>query len=183
MISIVVSVVKVPVSPEECSTLGAAPLKGIFDAPGWPISRVLSTPPKRGWATISLGVPLPARSCSLPGTCPPKRKKTNRLPFPEGNLVPAWPCSRWGLPGRRIAACAGGLLHRRFTLAPALERVGAVCFCGPIHYLAAIRGLPGIVSCGARTFLDTRERRRGRPASLGRFHHNRIGQPRQSPFR
>ncbi len=104
MISIVVSVVKVPVSPEECSTLGAAPLKRIFDAPGRPISRVLSTSPEGGCATISLGTPLPAHSCSLPGTCPPKRKKTNRLPFPEGNLVPAWPCSRWGLPGRRITA-------------------------------------------------------------------------------
>lgn len=36
----VVSIVKVPVSPKGCSTLGAAPLKGIFDTPGQSISRV-----------------------------------------------------------------------------------------------------------------------------------------------
>ena len=50
--------------------------------------------------------------------------ETGRLPFPEGNLVPAWPCSQRGLPGCRIAAVAGGLLHHHFTLTPALSGLG-----------------------------------------------------------
>ncbi len=66
--------------------------------PGQSISRVLSTSPKRGWAIISLGRRSPAGSCSLPGTVgraalPPRRE-----------MVPAWPCSGRGLPGRRITA-------------------------------------------------------------------------------
>jgi hypothetical protein len=141
-------------------------------------------------ATISLGGLLPARSCSLPGTGPPKREKTSRLPFAQrANLVPAWPCSWWGLPGRRIAAVAGGLLHRRFTLAipprlpPPFRRGGegevAVCFCGPFQRLAALRGLPGTMPCGVRTFLDAHMGRRGRPAGLGCFHHNGYGPRRQ----
>ena len=65
---------------------------------------------------ISLGGPLPARSCSLPEAQRRRaasRKQTRRL----ASFTPAWPCSRWGLPGRGITTVAGGLLHHRFTLA------------------------------------------------------------------
>jgi hypothetical protein len=68
----------------------------------------------------------------------------------RASFAPAWSCSRWGLPGRRIAASAGGLLHRRFTLTSCL----AVCFCGPIQKVTPLRGLPGIALYGVRTFLD-----------------------------
>jgi len=89
--------------------------------PGRPISRILSNGrvSLRGgtaliWKTISLGGLLPIRSCSLPGT----HQETSRLPLAAraASLVPVWPCSWRGLPGRRIAADAGGLLHHHFTL-------------------------------------------------------------------
>lgn len=84
--------------------------------PGQSISRVLSTPPGRGWAIISLGRRSPAGSCSLPGTVgraalPPRRE-----------MVPAWPCSGRGLPGRRITAAP---VVSYTTLSPLLLRSGA----------------------------------------------------------
>jgi hypothetical protein len=38
-------------------------------------------------ATISLGGLLPARSCNLPGTGPPKREETGRLLFAQGRTL------------------------------------------------------------------------------------------------
>ena len=89
--------------------------------------------------------------------------ETSHLPPAVAGFVPAWPCSGWGLPGRRIAADAGGLLHHRFTLTPK----GAVCFCGPIRHFTAPRVLPGILLSGVRTFLDPDQQSRDRPANLG----------------
>jgi len=54
------------------------------------------------------------------------------------------------LPGRRITADAGGLLHHHFTL----TSCEAVCFCGPIRQVFPPRTLSDIVLCGVRTFLD-----------------------------
>ena len=84
-----------------------------------------------------------------------------RKPCPCLALLPvgvAWPPHYCG---------AGGLLHRRFTLTPAPEGAGAVCFCGPIQHLTAFRTLSGTAPDGVRTFLDARKGHRGRMASLG----------------
>jgi len=57
---------------------------------------------------------------------------TSRSP-PQGGIVPAWFCSRWGLPGRRHCC------RRRWSLTPPFHPYrtnSAVVFCGPI------RGLP-----------------------------------------
>ena len=65
---------------------------------------------------------------------------------PARKIGPAWPCSRWGLPGCRIAADTGGLLHHHFTLANRL----AVCFCGPSRRLprAGVSPASRPVECG-----------------------------------
>ena len=89
-----------------------------------------------------------------------------RKPCPCLALLPvgvAWPPHYCG---------AGGLLNRRFTLTPLPRGRGAGCFCGPILTLASFRELPGTVPCGARTFLDACEKRRGRPTGLRLFHYN-----------
>ncbi len=54
--------------------------------------------------TIHLDVLSPTRSCGLPGIF-------------NGPLIPAWPCSWWGLQADPVTRVAGGLLHHRFTLA------------------------------------------------------------------
>jgi hypothetical protein len=123
--TVVVSIVKVPVSFEGCSTFGAVPLAGSFDAPGWPVSRILSsrrvsrgTPP--AWRTISLGRPLPDGSCSLPET---RGRRAASHP-PRGVL------SLLGLaPGRGYLAAA--LLRRRWSLKPPFHpyRMKAVRHC------------------------------------------------------
>ena len=59
----------------------------------------------------------------------------------------------------RIAASAGGLLHRLFNLTPLPEGGDAVCFCGPIRKVAPARVLPGAAPYGVRTFLDSGNRR------------------------
>ena len=64
----------------------------------------------------------------------------------------AWPCSRWGLPGRRRYRSAGELLSRLFTL----TSYEAVCFCGPAPRITAPGRYPasrsvefGLSSCGS----------------------------------
>ncbi len=90
-------------------------------------------------------------------------RKTSRLPFPAGNFVPAWPCSRWGLPGRRITATP----VVSYTAVSPLPPKEAVCFCGPIRQVSPPRVLPGILLCGARTFLDLDTQGRDRLTNLG----------------
>ena len=84
-----------------------------------PISRVLS------WATIPLGVPLPVRSSSLPGS-----NASHAMRFP------IWPCFRWGLPCRPCYHVRGELLPRRFTLAvPGFPGLGRFAFCCTFRHL------------------------------------------------
>lgn len=81
-----------------------------------------------------------------------------------------------------IAADAGGLLHRRFTVTESRDSrmgnsqrlltylyalISAVCFCGPIRQVTPPRGLPGTMLSGVRTFLDPDLRSRDRPTGLG----------------
>jgi hypothetical protein len=66
----------------------------------------------------------------------------------------------------RIAADAGGLLHRLFTITVRVRRPeAAVHFCGPFRQISPSRGFPGAVPCGVRTFLDLLGRK---PRSPGR---------------
>ena len=69
---------------------------------------------------------------------------------------PTRPCSRWGLPRRRRYRRRGGLLPRRFTLTWRAEAGQAVCSLLHFPWRSRHRALPGIVLCGARTFLPFR---------------------------
>jgi len=96
--------------------------------PGRSISRILSNRRVSKWTTpvwmiISLGRMSPPGSCSLPGTR--GKRAASRL---RTGFVPAWPCSRWGLPGRRITATPV-VPYTTFSTLPRR----AVCFCGPIQ--------------------------------------------------
>ena len=68
------------------------------------------------------------------------------------------PCSRWGLPCRPRYRGRGGLLPRPFTLTvgPPKRRATAVFFLLHSPRRFRHRALPGIVLCGARTFLPPR---------------------------
>jgi hypothetical protein len=73
---------------------------------------------------------------------------------PRPGCLPTWPCSRWGLPCHPRYRGRGGLLPRRFTLtAESQKRAAAVCFLWHSPQRYRYRALPGIVLCGARTFL------------------------------
>jgi len=98
------------------------------------------------------------------------RAKTSCLPSSTDDFVPAWPCSRRGLPGH-AHYCA-----RRWSLTPPFHSdtlsptplpmgegqrgEGATCFCGPYPVgscLTAVsppRVLSDAVLYGVRTFLD-----------------------------
>jgi hypothetical protein len=72
-------------------------------------------------------------------------------------LVPAWPCSGWGLPCDPRLRRPGALLPHPFTLACALSPGGggpsAVYSLWHFPSARAARALPGTLPCGARTFL------------------------------
>ena len=143
--------------------------------PGRPISRVLSR------AVIYLGRRLPAASSGLPGAQTGRaapwgvRVQLNCTLTP---LAPAWPCSRWGLPGRP------GHPRRRWSLTPPFhhhrsDRVApAVCFCGPFRrvtppgcYPAPCPVEPGLSSPRAwPRGVNRGARPPGRPGCW--FHHN-----------
>ena len=75
-------------------------------------------------AIISLGNVSPR--CSMQPTR--GSAETSSLPSSEDDFTPAWPCSRWGLPGR-LHYC-----KRRWSLTPPFHHHhpgAAVCFCGP----------------------------------------------------
>ena len=112
-----------------------------------PISRVLS------WATIHLGYASPRTSSSLPGsTCGPHARH-------EAACPPIWPCSKRGLPCRRVlpptrCALTAPFHPYRHLLAKALRRFAFCCtFRGltpPRHYLAPCPVEPGLSSMPTR---------------------------------
>lgn len=69
-----------------------------------------------------------------------------------------WPCSRWGLPCHLRYRRRGGLLPRRFTLSCRRRCLGGQVVSSLLHFPSRFRdrALPGIVLCGARTFLPSR---------------------------
>ncbi len=108
-----------PSGPQLEASKGAAPAgtPGPRAACGRPVSRVLSCqgrftgcpvlPRSQAWAIISLGGMLPCRSSGLPGA-----QGVRAAPRLLAGIAPAWPCSRWGLPGRRHCC------RRRWSLTP-----------------------------------------------------------------
>jgi hypothetical protein len=98
----------------------------------------------------------------------PELKGNGPLPAPEGGLTPAWPCSRWGLPGR------DGHPPRRWSLTPPfhpylapLREADLAVFarrssrlfarryplCGTLPSGHPAWPLASTVPCGVRTFL------------------------------
>jgi len=65
-----------------------------------------------------------------------------------------WPCSGWGLPCRVRYRTRGGRLLHLFTLASAVKR-RRFAFLWHFPRGRPHRALPGILPCGARTFLST----------------------------
>jgi hypothetical protein len=106
--TIVVSIVKVLVSPGGNSTFGTASLQERI-ASGRSISRILSGMEK----TPHLGDHLSRWYVTAPFWQPTRNYEEtgSLLPF-ENGLIPAWPCSRRGLPGR-LHYCG-----RRWSLTP-----------------------------------------------------------------
>ncbi len=134
---------------------------------GRPVSRVLSGAALRFTAAPSSRLPAPVRS----SVWAPRRRGAHAAypelngdeppPAPKG-FAPAWPCSEWGLPGRRHCC------RRRWSLTPPFhpcrrERRRSVSVALSPGF--PVRELPGTPLCGARTFLG-RHALRDRPANL-----------------
>ena len=94
------------------------------------VSRVLSTRSanRTGWAAISLPAPLPTRY----GGPLPVPRAPDPGPRRASVSVPAWACTRWGLPCPACHHAGGALLPHPFTLACADASVGhrRFAFCG-----------------------------------------------------
>jgi hypothetical protein len=117
-----------------------------------------SVTPPRGVAVIYLGRRLPAASSSLPGA--ERTTPLRLLGLAPGEVCLAAPVTR----------DAGGLLHRRFTLAgpPCRADLGNTFLCGTIPSGHPAWPLASTVLCGARTFLEAGiGRPRDRPVNLG----------------
>ena len=67
---------------------------------------------------------------------------------------PIWSCSRWGLPCRPVARLAVRS-YRTISPLPASRRTVGGIFLLHFPSTRAAQALPGIVPCGARTFLGT----------------------------
>jgi len=81
--------------------------------------------------------------------------------LPRFDLAPGGGCR-----AADVAAGAGALLPHRFTLACATRRTGkpsAVCSLLPWSTGRPVLALTSTLLCGAPTFLDAVERRRGHP--------------------
>ncbi len=132
--------------------------------PSRPVSRILS--PRTRVAVIYLGRRLPAASCGLPGGRG-RRAASRRL---RSAFPPAWPCSRWGLPGR---ACHQA---RRWSLTPPfhpyrpLGAGGMFLWHCPSGHPAW--PLASTVPCGVRTFLERLVDARDRPAGWAHFNYS-----------
>ncbi len=110
-----------------------------------PVSRVLSIPNQRNWATIPLGRRLRAASSNQPG------RRGRAAPY----AVPTRSCSRWGLPCRCRYRKRGALLPHPFALTGPKPTRSAFCCTVPKARVAPrLAGrYPAPSLCGARTFL------------------------------
>ena len=116
-------------------------------------------------------------------------RPTRRLERAALDRLPTRPCSRRGLPCRPRYRGRGGLLPRRFTLAVGASARTAVSFLWHSPRRFRHRALPGIVLCGARTFLPSRPKRcadrrspeRRRPAECASSPPSAQGYRRREP--
>jgi len=110
----------------------------------------------------------------LPPSRREQRKETSRLLPSADGIVPAWPCSRRGLPGRPHY---GG---RRWSLTPPFHHhpLRGCLFLWPLsgrltpNEVSPPRVLSDAVPCGVRTFLDpvnTGPRPPGQPEALSSY--------------
>lgn len=93
--------------------------------------------------TISLELLLPVASSNLPGIHSAGRRRPERR-------IPAWSCTRWGLPCHSCHQERGELLPRHFTLT-SLAEGGLFSVALSTSYL--VWPLASILPYGARTFL------------------------------
>ena len=117
------------------------------------------------------------------------RMKTSRLPPSADGFVPAWPCSRRGLPVHlHYCKCRWSLTppfhHHPLTLRPSPRGRGvgvrvAVCFCGPCPAGSLLAEVPRpggyptpcSMECGLSSIPTTQDR--DRPTDLRQCHHTR----------
>lgn len=143
--------------------------------PGQPVSRVLSGEEVSSQTVfscmiISLGGMSPCRSSSLPGTlAEAEERAAPRVPSLRRTHYPCLALLRMGVAWPAHCCAAGGLLHRRFTLAPLRKRYVSVA----LSHGCPRRGLPAILPCAARTFLGTTHGDDAIIRPAWRFHHNR----------
>jgi hypothetical protein len=173
-LDILVSVVNVPISLERCSAFGTAPLKGVFDIPGQPISRILYTlrcGDHLSWLPVTRQLMQPTRDLR---TGRPRRRRKRTY----ARLVPAWPCSWWGLPGRNITATPAGSYLAFSPLPDPFPAIGGLfLWPDPAPY-----GAPDVIRHRAlwsadfpRPSLGKPSESRGHPANLVfQSYHNRL---------
>jgi len=141
--------------------------------PSRPVSRILyaSFGKAAGRVVIIyLGALLLTLSRSLPGRITERAAPHagSRLPSSQ-TFRPAWPCSRWGLPGQRHhCRCRWSLtppFHPRQPRTWALNGQSASLLHLPSGHPA--RPLAGTVPCGVRTFLSSELAEPRSPGLLG----------------
>jgi len=142
--------------------------------PSWPVSRVLCAKRRLrlGAAIISLGAALPTRSSSLPEARRIEQIRTARRTV---QFASVWPCSRWGLPGRRHYC------RRRWSLTPPFHprraARGNALLCGPFpaghpapgiarHRALRSADFPRTSALSPGTLAPDGSSRRDRPANL-----------------
>ena len=126
-----------------------------------------------GPAVISLGAALPTRSSSLPEA---ERIEPIRTARRTVQFASVWPCSRWGLPGRRHCC------RRRWSLTPPFHPRrawrGTALLCGPVpaghpapgitrHRALRSADFPRTAALSPGALAPDGNSRRDRPANLG----------------
>src|SRR5262249_40453313 len=110
-------------------------------AGGEPACRPGSVHPRgRGPAATPLGLPWPAASCGLPASIGRATLNRSRRPAPRKARGPCDLAPGGVYRAARITPGAGGLLHHRFTLAPARPEPGQ----GGLFSVALSRGSPRV---------------------------------------
>ena len=143
---------------------------------GRPVSRILSP---RGcgdhlsWLPVTRQLLQPTRDHRAGR---PTRSSQASICSTYKRLVPAWPCSRWGLPGRGITAAPAGSYLAFSPLPDPFPAIGGL-FLWPFPHLTTPRMLSGTAPSGVRTFLDLRRASLRKPRSPGQPGISIIPQP------
>jgi hypothetical protein len=97
-------------------------------------------------------------TCVATGLKQPTRKARGPRVGSKLPAFPIWPCSGRGLPMPRPVARRAVRSYRTFSPLPALADIGG-CFLWHFPSARAAQALPGVLPCGARTFLPRSELR------------------------